>query len=508
MAKNKSKRDVIALPELIPPPLQLFIHVAAAEEGHPKVTSYLGNYNLYTTKAPPGVQVINSKTSLTDFENIFGAQPTLRSIRNLVCEARSAEWSTSKDAFALKATQLTYSDAVLRAMIRFCPAKVSALAAFSLFSRLVKIDDKELAELATATALELAYTAKIGTTLADARVVSLTHKDAYLTLSNEVLGVPFTATLMAKATTINGAMQYSNFYLYPRATIKIIDGKAEAISTKLLPVAVKGKPTMEDVNLLPDYHQLLVDQVTGSEVKVGAITYIKTTDSPPLYFPKVKGGVVGIALKQQGTAAKKLNVVFHAQPNDVLLAFIQLQQFLNRTMDSSVEIVDCQSYEVSPTVTVKIGPSKPGDIVVATDEDYLKCFETPEVGRLYKVFQTQSWATVERSFSSLRVRVSNALYQFISFLQTLAESFSSMAAVVTGLIHELQSLTLDVAARITNIHLVYRAGKLVVDTTNAIAILFQPLCDFLSPFLRKLAGFAVYTVGNRMLMFTSVVPFS
>nr|ANI85838.1 polyprotein [Porcine deltacoronavirus] len=507
MAKNKSKRDAIALPENVPPPLQLFIHVAAAEEGHPKVTTYLGNYNLYATKAPPGVQVLSAKTSLTDFENVFGAQPTLRSIRNLVCEARSAEWTTSKNAFALKATQLDYSDAVLRAMIRFCPPKVSTLAAFALFGRLVKIEDKELAELARDTALELAYTAKIGTSLADTRSVSLIHKDAYLTLSNEVVGVTFTAALMAKATTVNGAMQYSNFYLYPRATIKVTDGKVEAIATKPLSAATKGKQITEDVNLLPDYQQLLVDQVTGTEVKVGALTYVKTTDSPPLYFPKVKGGVIGIALKQQGTAAKKLNVVFHAQPNDVLLAFIQLQQFLNRTSDSSVEITDCQSYEVSPTVTVKIGPSKPGDVIVATDEEYLKCFETPEVGRLYKVFQTQSWAIIERAFSSLKIRVSKALSAFISFLQNLADNFTAISGVVTALIRELQDLTLDVATRITNIQFVYRAGKLIVDTTSVIAKLFQPFCDFISPFLRKVAGFAIYTVGNRMLMFTSTGTF-
>ncbi|QSE37605.1 ORF1ab polyprotein [Deltacoronavirus HNU1-2] len=507
MAKNKVKRDTIVLPEVVPPPLQLFIHVAAAEEGHPKVVSYLGNYNLYTTKAPPGVQVLSAKTSLTDFENVFGAQPTLRSIRNLVCEARSAEWTNSKDAFMLKSTQLDYSEAVLRAMIRYCPAKVSALASLALFGRLVKIEDKELAKIASDTALELAYTAKIGTTLADARAVTLVHKDAYLTLSNEAIGTPFTSTLMAMATAVNGAMHFSNFYLYPRATIKVEHGKAEAIATKHLPAATIGKMQVEEVNLLPDYQQLPVEQVTGVEVKIGDLYYVKTKDSPPLYFPKVKGGVIGVPLKQQGSAAKKLNVVFHAQPDDVLLAFIQLQQFLNRTTDSSVEVTDCQSYEVSPTVTVKIGPSKPGDIVVATDEEYLKCFETPEVSKLYKVFQTESWATIERNFSKMRIRVSSALSTFISFLQGIAENFTTITGVVTALIYELQSLTLDVAARITNLQLVYRAGKLVVDTTNAIAKLFQPLCDFLSPFLRKVAGFALYTVGNRMLMFTSCGTF-
>lgn len=503
MAKNKAKRDAIALPEIVPPPLQLFINVAAAEEGHPKVTSYIGNYNLYTTKAPPGVQALSAKTSLTDFENIFGAQPTLRSIRNLVCEARSAEWAQSKDAFALKATQLTYTEPVLRAMIRYCPTRISALAALTLFNRLVKIEVKELFEIATETAIELAYTGKIGTSLADVKVVALTHKDAYLTLSNEVIGNAFTATIMAKATPINGAMQFSNFYFYPRATIMVVNGKAEAIATKILASSTSGKMTVEDVNLLPDYQQILVDQVLGTEVQVGSLSYVKTMDSPPLYYPKVKGGVVGISLKQQGTEAKKLNVVFHAQPNDVLLAFIQLQQFLNRTTDSSVEITDCETYQVSPTVTVKIGPSKPGDLVVATEEEYLKCFDTPEVSKLFKVFQTQSWASIERQFSSLRVRISRALSNFLSFLQTLADNFTTITSAVTRLVRELQELTLDVAARITNIQLVYRAGKLVVDTANSIAKLFQPFCDFLSPFLRKVAGFATYTVGNKMLMFTS-----
>ncbi|YP_010229072.1 ORF1a polyprotein [Magpie-robin coronavirus HKU18] len=506
MAKNKEKRSPIALPEVVPPPLQLFIFVAAAEEGHPNNTTYLANYNLFTTKAPPGVQAIKPGISLTDFEAILGAQPTLRAIRNLVCE-RNPGWATSKDEFYLKAKTLSFSDPVLRAMVRYAPPRISALASLALFDRLVKIEHDDLLQVARDVAIKLAFEGKIGTTLADAKYVTLMHKDSYLTLNVDVLGAPFTSTVLAQASPVNAAMKFLNFYLYPSSTAVEQGGRLLPVACKTVPVFIKGKPLQEDCNLIPDYQQLVVCQVEGVEAFIDGISYVKTDSVPPTYYPRVKGGALLVPLKPQGTASKKLNVVFHTEPSDVLMAFVQLQQFLSRTDQSWIEVTDAQAYDVSPNVTVRVGVSKPGDIVVATEEEYLNCFNDPTVAELYKLFRTESWARLERKFAGLKVRISAALSDFISFLQALADRFKPLYNIVGTIIHKLQSLSLDVAARITGVRLVYRAGQLIVDAASAVAAAIQPLCDFCLPFLKKVADFATYATGEYMLMFTSAGTF-
>ncbi|ACJ12061.1 orf1ab polyprotein [Munia coronavirus HKU13-3514] len=506
MAKNKEKRSPIVLPELVPPPLQLFISVAACEEGHPNNTTYLANYNLYTTKAPPGVQVIKPGISLTDFEAIFGSQPTLRAIRNLVCE-RNASWANSKDDFYLKAKTLTFSDPVLRAIIRYAPPRISSLAALALFDRLVKIEYDELKKIALDAAVVLAYEGKITTTLADAKSVVLTHKDSYLTLSNDVVGAKFTSVLLAQASPANAAMRFLNFYLYPSATAVEKDGKMQPVACKPIPANAKGKPIQEDCHLIPDYQQLVVSQVEGVDSIVDGVLYLKTSSVPPIYYPRVKGGALLIPLKPQGTSSKKLNVVFHTEPSDVLMAFVQMQQFLSRTEQSWIEVTDAQTYDVSPTVTVRVGVSKPGDVVVSTEEEYLNCFNDPDVKELYKLFRTESWAKLERKFAGLRVRISSALSNFISFLHAIADRFKPLYDVIHAVIYKLQCLSLDAAARIASVKLVYRAGKLIVDAASFVASAIQPLCDFFLPFLKKVADYATYAAGNYMLMFTSAGTF-
>ncbi|ACJ12043.1 orf1ab polyprotein [Bulbul coronavirus HKU11-796] len=508
MVKNVSKRSPIVLPQIQPPPLQLFIAVAAAEEGHPKDLKYLGNYNLVTSKVIPGVQVLNPKISLTEFEQLFGAQPVLRALRNLVVETRNAAWNGSKQDFAAKAQSLTFTDHVLRAMIKYCPPRVSALASLALFYRIVKIDAKDLCDVAIDCAIEVAYSGKTEQHFADAKSVVLTHKDGYLTLSADCVGIPFTSTLLAQAKPSNGAMIYSDYLLYPGATIRIVDGKPVALVTKPIVAIIQSTPSVEeDVSLLPDYNQTPAIQVAGVDCVVNGVSYLKTHDNPPLYYPRVKGGVVNVPLKQQGTAAKKLSVVFHAKPDDVLMAFIQLQEFLNRTTGSVVDIADQTTYDVAPNVTVTIGTSKPGDIVVSNEDEYLKCFETPEVSALYKVFQTESWAVVEQKFRRLHVRAADALYDFISFLQSLADNFKPLFVAVEAVIAQLQNITLDLAVRIKKMRITYTAGHLVVDASNFVVKLIQPLCDFITPFLRKIAGFATYAYGKSMLLFTSAGTF-
>nr|QLI47715.1 MAG: orf1ab [Deltacoronavirus sp.] len=506
MVRSKDKRSPIALPETIPPPLQLFLSVAAAEEGHPNNTTYLANYNLYTTKAPPGVQAIKPGISLTDFENIFGPQPTLRAIRNLVCE-KDPSWIKSKDAFSQKSLDLNFSDAVLRAIIRYGPERVSSLAALSLFNRLVKLDLADLKQLAVMAAVNHAFDKTIGKALADVKSVTIIHKDSYLTLNVEPLGKTFTNLLLAQATQSNAAMKVFDYLLYPGAAALKQDDKYIPIATKPIPCNLTGKPVDEDLNLLPDYQSLTVDQVEGTLVHIMNVPYVKTAATPPIYYPKVKGGVLAVPLKVQGTSSKKLNVVFHAEPSDVLMAFIQLQQFLNNTGDSWVEVTDAQEFQVNPTTVVKIGTSKPGDVVVATEQEYLDCFNDPDVTHLFKVFRTESWAKIERKFSALKLRISVALSDFITFLQNLAENFKPLAAIVDTIIYSLQNVTLDVAARITRIRLLFKAGQLLVDTASAVASIIQPLCDFFNPFLKRIADFAVYTAGSTMLMFTSTGTF-
>ncbi|BBC54821.1 replicase polyprotein [Falcon coronavirus UAE-HKU27] len=500
MGKNKSKRSPIVLPETIPPPLQLFIKIAAAEEGHPKDTSYLGAYNLLTTKSIPGVQVLSANVSLTAFENLFGAQPTLRAVRNLIVD-RDASWLTDKVAFISKAHELTFNEHVLRAIIKHAPQRVSALASLALFYRIVKIDVKELLNIACQVVEETTYTGKIGMALADAKAITLTHSDGYLTLTNDVVGPIFTNTILTQATPVNGAMNFSDFYLYPRATAMIQDGRIVPIATKPIPSSVSAQGGTEAITLMPDYQQQPQDQILGVEVKVGDLTYVKTPTSPPIYYPKVKGGVLSVALKQQGTSDSKLSIVFHAKPNNVLMAFIQLQEFLNRTSGTVVD--DTDVYDVAPNVRVSFGPSKPGDIVVNNDEDYLRCFETDEVSKLYRLFQTESWANLQCKFKKLRIRVSDALYNVLDLLEKLIQQFGPLTSVVCALIDKLRNLTLDVACTIKNLQFIYRAGRLVVDTANSIVNLFQPLCDFITPFLKKMAGFATYAVGKSTLMFTS-----
>nr|QLI47740.1 MAG: orf1ab [Deltacoronavirus sp.] len=503
MAMNIAKRSPIVLPQIQPPPLQLFISVAAAEEGHPKDLTHLGDYNLITTKAIPGVPVLNPKTSLTEFEQLFGAQPVLRALRNLVSESRSTEWHNSKQAFVVKAQQLVFSDHVLRAMIRHCPARVSALASLALFNRIVKIDAEDLRNIALDVAAEVTYGGSAGVALVDCKTITLTHKDAYITLTNECFGVPFTSTLLAQAKVTNGAMAYADYLFYPGATLRMVNGKALPIASKPL-VAIIQKVSLlsEDVNLLPDYTQAPNIQVEGAEVSVNGINYLKTTDTPPLYYPRVKGGVLNVALKQQGTADKKLSVVFHAKPDDVLLAFIQLQDFLNRSSGGFID-VNTEVYEVAPNVNVSIGVSKPGDVVVATAEDYLKCFDDPDVSGLYKVFQTESWAKVQQKFRKLRVKTSAVVQEFLKLLSLIAEKFKSLSTIVDAIVSQLKNLTLDVVARVQTLQISYKAGRLVVDAVGVISKIVQPFCDFVTPFLHKVAGFATYAFGTNMLLCTS-----
>ncbi|YP_010229074.1 ORF1a polyprotein [Common moorhen coronavirus HKU21] len=508
MTKNSfDVGKVITLPKVIPPPLQLFIAVAAADEGHPNKLNRLAGYTLRTGNVVPGVQVLDPKTTLTGFETIFGVQPTLRAIGNLLESARTDGWVNSKDFMAVKAKELTFTDDVLRVMIRHGAARIPFLASLALFYRLININVKDLYFIAEDVARELAYSADFSTVLADVKTIECIHTDGYLTININKLGNKFTSSLVAQAEPTNGSLTFGNFVLWPRATAIKVNDEFLPFAGKAITATQVGNPYDEDVNLLPDYQQLPVDVVEGTVVTVRGYKYIKTTAAPPLYYPIVKGGVLPVALKQQGSASKKLNVVFHASPNDVLLAFIQLQEFLNRSTSSTLDVVSKDVYEVAPDVTVTIGPSKPGDIVVHDDEEYLKCFLTPDVPLLYKVFQTESWAKVAVMCSNIRVRVSDTLTGFLTFLQCLCDKLPTLVGVVNCIIQALEELSLFAAAKISNIRLTYKAGSLVVDAVSSVATLCQPLLDFLTPFLSKVANFATYAVGNYMLMFTSVGTF-
>lgn len=224
MSPKHNKREVVTLPETLSGPLQLFLAVAVADEGHPKNLTYLGGYSIRRGNVIPGVRCVNNQVNLSAFESIFGPQPALRAIRNLLDEAKTNGWDSTKKNFSEKAKSLTFSVDVLRAMIKHGTQRISALASLALFYRTVSILPDALLKLASDVAETTAYSGKFSTTMADVDTVELAHGDGYLTVNQPTLGPIFTNAITTLATADNGAMVYANVRLWPRAAA-ISDGR-------------------------------------------------------------------------------------------------------------------------------------------------------------------------------------------------------------------------------------------------------------------------------------------
>uniref|UniRef100_A0AB39AFZ8 ORF1ab polyprotein n=1 Tax=Bird deltacoronavirus CalidrisCN24 TaxID=3237949 RepID=A0AB39AFZ8_9NIDO len=505
MAPKAPKRKDITLPETLSGPLHLFLSVAAADEGHPNDLTFLGGYTIRRGNVIPGVQAIDNKIKLNDFEVTFGPQPSLRAIRNLLDEAKISGWDKSKETLALKAKSLLFSDDVLRAMIKHGTQRISSLASLALFYRTIAVEPIDLLKLAETVAIDLAHAGKFNKTMAAVKAITLEHKDSYLTLNERTMAVPFTNSLTTSASSDNGALTYSNIRLWPRCAAIQVDGVWKPLASTPLESTSSGS-VEEDVNLLPDYNQLPVNNVTGITARVHGFDYIKTDSKPPLYYPSVEGGVLNIALKQQGTQLKTMRVVFHTKPDDVLTAFIHLQAILAKSPGTVINIED-NEFEVGHNTQVVFGTSKPGDVVVSSETEYLNAFNEPEVALLYKLFRTEPWAVLHTKFRKLNLKVSKAIDSLILFLERLGDFFPKISALIATAVNSIKNLTLDVLAKVSKVTISYKAGSLIVDSTAQIAKVLTPLIEFLQPFLTKFSTFATYASGKFMVMFTTTGAF-
>uniref|UniRef100_A0AB39AFV7 ORF1ab polyprotein n=1 Tax=Bird deltacoronavirus HKU19 TaxID=3237952 RepID=A0AB39AFV7_9NIDO len=478
--------------------LSLFLTTVAAEEGKIFKTvddvKTVSKFNIRRGNIVPGVLALDNHATLSDFENLVGIQPVLRTLRELL---KSSDWAETTESLWKKAMGLTWSKQLCRAVMLYGSVKLSSLAALVFYNKVLGIRQGPLSALMRDIVLTEAVNGTLAQKLLHFTKVEVKQTDDYLTLTQKGdLSDMFKAKLLLLSENRNGFYQYKDYVFWPAATALKTENTMQLLYQQPLPV-VEGKAIgIKDIKLAPT-KATIKTPVTGDVVRIGDINYIIQEDNPPLYLPLVDGGVAPQPLREVGTVFKTVKVTFHAPPNDILHNLITIQA------SARGAIVDFEKgTDVGENVKVYVGPSQPGDIVVHDDEDYIKCFQKDQVRTIYNIIKDGTMLQLYTLKGSVVDNVFPIFHKILSWLNKVSDLCGGvLSALVAGVTEQLLNIKVSLVMQLTNFQFVASSTMKLVTNITQLNTILSPLLTAIKENSKKLFNMLTFSVTKDQLIF-------
>lgn len=500
MGKKQVNLTSLTIPQNASKSLSLFISVVAAQEGASFKTvddvKTIGKYALRRGNIVPGVLALDNNSTIMDVENLVGTQPVLRTLRELF---KSSEWAETAESLWKQANKIRWNHMTLRAIMLYGSVKLQSLASVAYYMAINGIKQDQFADIMKNIILTEAVNGTLAQKLIHFTSVEVKQTRDYLTLTQKgELSDTFKAKLLLNAEKRGGYYQFKDIILWPSATVMKSLNSTTLLFQEPLPVDEGEAVGTRTVALVP-IQDKVNQPIKGDVVRVGDINYIIQPGNPTTYIPLVDGGAAPVALKEVGTAMKPIRVIFHAPPTDIVHHLIALQAASHGTA------VDFDNGTlVDENVIVYVGPSKPGDVVVSNDEEYIKCFSDPQIRTIYNILKD---GTV-LSLYSLKGRVVDKILpvfnSLITWLTSLSDACGSvLSALISCLIEKLMGLQVKIVSSLTQFKVVFNKTLRVVTNVTWLKEILQPLSDAIKENSKKIANVLSFSITQEeQLIFT------